>query len=95
MGLSSIAEAHNAARATFAEIPHYGWFMRGKRLYQKLPNLNGANCYCMYEGYEHIPPSREVTPAPTPQLVGRPAPAARQRKIIELYSDGQYREVTP
>ncbi len=76
----------NKDKIRFRDLPVNTWFRANGALHQKLPNLNGANCYKWQRGMFYVEPMREVVPVAQPQLKDQP----RQKKphvIGLLFSD--------
>jgi hypothetical protein len=94
------AQAVRDGCVLFKEIPMRGWCrqrggVRSKNedLIQRLPNLNGANAYRMFLGYDYLSPSALVIPVATPKITDGYQPKAKVRRIVEYYTNGESREV--
>ena len=80
------------ALTTFGELAVYQWFKHYGKLYQKLPNLNGANCYKMYVGFRYLKPGERVTPVAIPEMVGYPSKTEdRTRAVVHLLENGTWK----
>lgn len=86
----------------FCDLPNFSWFRmtdahtetsstgQKRPLYQKLPNLNGANAYMLYRGYRYIARQQAVIPVSQPKFNGVEPTTNERRAILVLDDMGRW-----
>ena len=75
----------------FHELSNFSWFTVHGTVYQKLPNLNGSNCYQLNKGYRYMNRKQIVQPINTPSFRPNNKPKAIAKAMITLYDDDTWR----